>query len=271
MPAPAPLPVKRRALCIGINYTGTSYQLAGCINDQINLTQKLQASGLFSANDMVVMNDTCTGTAYPTFSNMWTQLIGLRQWVAQWPATQPIQLVVSYSGHGTQRPSFLDAGEQDYRNETILPIDFSRSGFITDDMLRLNFISLLPRNVTLLLLVDACNSGTVADLRYSYNLDAVPIALQTNSAYPEFSCTCVSLSACADNQTAVDAWLPDPVTGVYESQGALTAAFCALFTPTTPVKQLAAAIRARVLGQKFTQLTQLCSSKPLADGMCPLC
>lgn len=268
--APKPVQPKRRALCIGINYTGTANELRGCMNDQENLVQKLKSSASFTSSDIVVMNDTCTGTTYPTFSNIWTQLVALRQWVAQWPRTQPLQLVVSYSGHGTSRPGSTDQGETDRSDEAIVPVDFTSRGFITDDTLRQNFIALLPANVTLLLLVDSCNSGTIADLRYSYNLSTQPVQAATNAKYPETACTCVSISACRDNQTAADTWLPDPVTGVYEAQGGLTAAFCTLFQATTPIKQLAVNMKSWVLARNMTQVTQLASSKLLSDTTCVL-
>lgn len=261
-----PVVVRRRALCIGINYTGSSVALQGCINDQQNVVQTLTSKASFLPSDVVVMNDTATGTGYPSLANIWLQLDALRQWAAQWPSTTSVQLFVSYSGHGTRRPDF-SGDEADYYDECIVPIDYARVGFIKDDDLRTRFISLLPANVRLVMLVDSCNSGTVADLRYTYNL-STPLVVSTDIHYPETACTCISLTACMDSQTAADAWLPDPVTGVYESQGGLSSAFCKLFAPSTPLIQLALAMKQWVFAQKLTQQTQLCTSRVVGDTAC---
>ena len=37
----------KKALLIGINYTGTDYELRGCINDSINLKQFLISNKFF--------------------------------------------------------------------------------------------------------------------------------------------------------------------------------------------------------------------------------
>lgn len=265
-PPPPPPQVRRRALCIGINYRGTSLQLQGCINDQQNIANALLASAAFSHSDIVLMNDNLSGAAYPTLANIWGQLDALRQWAAQWPSSVRVDLFVSYSGHGTRRID-LSGEEKDYYDEAILPVNFRSAGYIRDDDLRQRFIALLPSNVTLVLLTDACNSGSIADSRFTYNL-ATPRVVTTSEQYPETTCTCISLSASQDAQLAVDAWLPDPVTGVGEVQGALSSAFCRFFNRTTPILKLAEAMKQWVLAQKFTQVTQLSSSRLLSDSAC---
>lgn len=266
VPVVAPVTVRRRALCIGINYTGTAVALEGCINDQQNIVQTLTSKAGFSPSDIVLMNDRSAGIAYPSFDNIWMQLHALRQWVWQWPSTTPVQLLISYSGHGSWRADFA-RDETDGRDECIVPIDYTRRGFISDDDLRMRFISVLPSNVTLVMLVDSCNSGTVADLRYSYVLTNPP-SVSTNAKYPETACTCISLTACLDSQTAADVVLPDPVTRIDEVQGGLSSAFCTLFSRSTPIIKLAAAMKLWVLRQGLTQQTQLCSSRLIADSTC---
>lgn len=66
---------RRKALLIGINYHGTKHQLAGCINDTMNIREYLVRDRGFSPapHDMVVMTDAPEnrGTPfYPTGANM---------------------------------------------------------------------------------------------------------------------------------------------------------------------------------------------------------
>jgi hypothetical protein len=252
----------RRALCIGINYVGLPVALNGCINDQENVAHALRTKAGFKSADIVMMNDNSSSALKPTYTNIWMQLNALAAWATQ--AKSAVQLFVSYSGHGTYRMD-TSRDDTDRRDEAIVPLDYRTTGIITDDMLRQYFIERLPANATLFLMVDACNSGTIADLRYGYNTAVDAMTVSVNSQYAETACQCISLSACLDLQLAADVWLPDPVTGVYEAQGGLSSAFCTLFSKTTPIKKLARLMRDWVLAKKLTQLTQLSSSKPLAD------
>jgi hypothetical protein len=264
-PGAAPTPVaakplvQRRALCIGINYVGTAYELGGCINDMDNLVAKLVATSVLAPNAVVRMDDNQKGTPlYPTRANILTQLQALRAWALTLPAGTVAEVVVAYSGHGT---SVTDRNndEADRKDEVIVPVDFA---YITDDELRAYFAS-LPPNLFLLFLGDCCYSGTVCDFRYSYQPSGAALAVSTNTKYAETAARCVSITAATDNQTAVDAVLPDPVTSQNERQGALVNAFCALFVPGITYAALLTGIRARIVRQRFSQLTQLSSGKVL--------
>jgi metacaspase-1 len=50
---------RRKALLIGINYFGTKYELAGCINDAMNIREYLVKDRGYSPaqHDMVIMTD----------------------------------------------------------------------------------------------------------------------------------------------------------------------------------------------------------------------
>ena len=250
--------VQRRALCIGINYVGSAYELGGCINDMDNLVAKLVATNVVQPTAVTRMDDNAKDTPlYPTRANILAQLQTLRTWAST--QTTPVDLFIAYSGHGTYVTD-RDSDEADKRDEVIVPVDFA---YIKDDELRAFFAS-LPQNVFVFFLADSCYSGTVCDLRYTYQPSGASLAQTMNSKYPETSARCVSLTAATDTQTAVDAVLPDPVTAVVERQGALVNAFCTLFYPGITYASLLTGVRARVRGQRFSQLTQLNSGKVLA-------
>jgi metacaspase-1 len=92
--------MRRKALIIGINYTGSSHELRGCVNDAMNIQKFLVREHNFSPNpaDMVVLTDIPRnrGTPYePTGANMMSAF----RWLVT--GNHPGDSVwLSYSGHG---------------------------------------------------------------------------------------------------------------------------------------------------------------------------
>ena len=76
------------------------------------------------------------------------------------------------------------------------------------------------------MLVDACHSATMLDLKYGYMVNAKDTYTVSRKALPT-SCEVISLSGCRDNQTSADAWEFDPHENKNEAQGAMTASFIA--------------------------------------------
>ena len=118
-----------QALLIGINYTGTSNQLKGCINDVRNLQPFLNQRYGFAHDDMVVLTDDQQNPAgRPTRAN----IIRAMHWLVA--GAQPNDsLFLHFSGHGSQTED-LDGDEEDGLDETILPEDFKTAGMIVDDV-----------------------------------------------------------------------------------------------------------------------------------------
>jgi metacaspase-1 len=91
---------RRKALLIGINYTGSKHQLSGCINDTINMREYLVQGRGYSrdSRDMVVLTDAPEnrGTHFePTGVNMMNAF----RWLVE--GNRPGDSVfLSYSGHG---------------------------------------------------------------------------------------------------------------------------------------------------------------------------
>jgi metacaspase-1 len=53
--------------------------------------------------------------------------------------------------------------------QTLIPVDFQRSGQILDDELYAHFVKKMPAGVNVTVLMDCCHSGTVLDLPYEIN------------------------------------------------------------------------------------------------------
>ena len=137
----------KKALCVGINYKGTSSALNGCINDANNWANLLVAHFDFPKPDVKLLLET-----EATKANI---IAGLKALLAG--AKRGDVLVFQNSSHGTY---VVDKGidELDRYDEAICPYDF-RSNLILDDEMR-EIFSGLPARVRLTVLLDSCHSGT---------------------------------------------------------------------------------------------------------------
>ena len=220
----------KRALLVGINYIGTPYRLNGCINDVINIESFLKTLGY---TEFIKYTDD-DSTKLPTRNNI---LIGFLNLLKDVRAGD--ELWFHYSGHGTlQRDRNKD--EVSGQDSCICPSDFTRSGFITDDIIRANLAVKVPAGVRLIIVLDACHSGTGADLRFKCDDNSYlkrgtrsPKVFNPNDwlirqkitelrNYSLTSGDVFLISGCADNQTSADALIQS------KWAGALTHSFLTL-------------------------------------------
>ncbi|ODO08733.1 metacaspase-1 [Cryptococcus wingfieldii CBS 7118] len=159
---------KKKALCIGINYIGTSSALAGCINDAHNVQKFLIQRYGYKSEDIVMLTDDARNTRQiPTRANM----IAAMRWLVS-GASPNDSLFFHYSGHGGQTED-LDGDEDDGHDETIYPLDFKQSGHIVDDEMHDIMVKPLPAGCRLTAIFDSCHSGTALDLPYVYSTEGV--------------------------------------------------------------------------------------------------
>lgn len=136
----------KRALCFGINYAGTSSQLAGCVNDANDWAEALEARGFDSIY-----------TTLDAEATKGSMLIQMEDLVKQ---TGPDDLaVITYSGHGSWRVD-RDGDEADRRDEVLCPVDYAKSGMLADDDLYRVFTS-GHRWARVVFISDSCHSGSV--------------------------------------------------------------------------------------------------------------
>lgn len=165
-----------RAVFVGILYTGSSCQLSGCVNDQINVFKWIQR--LCPHMEFRFLCDDPSAAAQiggavfarPTRAN----ILDAMHWLVQ-GATSQSRLWFSYSGHGSyqaQRAS-VRVREFDGQDEMICPVDFDQVGGILDDELRAALVDVLPSGAHLSVLLDCCFSGSGLDLRYNYQDESV--------------------------------------------------------------------------------------------------
>lgn len=204
------------AVCIGTNYEGTPYQLAGCVNDALDWWALLTNDGyedtsllgieVTRANVIEALTDTVTR--------------------ARWGD----RIVVTYSGHGTWIPD-RSGDEADGRDEAWCPDDMQTGGLITDDDLR-GIFSQARSGVGILVLSDSCFSGTMTRLLGDEEAkrirflppylvtragDVVPTA-EAEATLPltrTYTDRASLISGCAEPEVSYDAWFGDRPNGAF--------------------------------------------------------
>ena len=60
----------------------------------------------------------------------------------------------------------------------MIPLDFQKAGQILDDDLYTHLVKRMPANVTVIVLMDSCHSGTALDLPYEINATQTKMSLK---------------------------------------------------------------------------------------------
>lgn len=244
---------RRKALCIGINYTGQANPLRGCVNDAKRVREFLIKNGGYRSENVVLLaDDVSDPRSIPTRKN----IIACMKWLVK-DAQPNDALFFHYSGHGGQTRD-LDGDEIDGYDEVIFPLDFKTAGHITDDEMHKIMVASLPDRCRLTALFDACHSGTVLDLPYIYSSHGRLKGKQISDRARRAKSTpadVISWSGCEDGQTSADTFHG----GV--AVGAMSHAFMeALKTrPNQSYQELLRAIRL-ILHPRYSQKPQLGSS-----------
>ncbi|KAL4066884.1 caspase domain-containing protein [Scleroderma citrinum] len=157
---------RKRALLIGINYTGQSGQLAGCINDANNLKAFLMSHfGYREENIKLLTDDSRDPMRVPTKHNILEHM----KWLVA-GAMPNDSFFFHYSGHGGQTKD-LDGDEADGYDEVIYPVDYQNAGHIVDDLMHDIMVRPLPPGCRLTAIFDSCHSGSALDLPFVYSTE----------------------------------------------------------------------------------------------------
>ena len=250
--------VNKKGLLIGINYTGTCNELNGCINDTENLRQFILTNKYLLENEMEFMNDKCSNDLYPSKENMMKKMEEIVNF-ANDHQKDNIFLFLSYSGHGAYVTD-TNGDENDGRDEVLCPIDCSSNGYIIDDDIKRQIIDKLGSNVTLVVLIDACHSGSILDLKYMYNCDKKNTYTVLGSEN-ETKCQVIMISGCRDDQTSADAFIATGGAKYKEYQGAMTASFINCYSDEISTTALIDRMRMWLKSNGYSQIPQVSSGK----------
>lgn len=156
----------KRALLIGINYTGQPGALTGCHNDVANMKEFLMDVHKFEEKNIAVLID--DGENYlPTKANIFWAIQSLVR-----NSRSGDVVFTHFSGHGG-RVKDTDGDEADGFDECLVPVNFKQAGFIKDDDLYTALVGPMARGVTVTSLMDCCHSGTVLDLPYEFKANGL--------------------------------------------------------------------------------------------------
>jgi len=197
----------KKALLIGCNYLNTPQQLNGCINDIIHIRNTLIDAYAYSPHNIVMLRDDVP-SILPTRANI---LNSLKLMVGQSAGLS--ELIIHYSGHGTAIRD-TNGDEVSGKDQAIVPLDYTRNGFISDDEL---FNIIKDAKCRVLMLFDSCNSGTVCDLQYSINYVNRAFVRSTNNTKRIVNPNIIMMSGCRDDQTSADSYsnLEDLAVGAF--------------------------------------------------------
>lgn len=204
----------KRALLIGIDYLNIpSINLKGCVYDVINVRDVL--TDAYDYDSITILRDDINNAAtMPTRANIINNLTKI---VNQ--STSLDEIWVHYSGHGSQLPN-KNAYTSNGMDNILVPCDYRTAGFITDREL-LDIVKNIKCKA--LLLFDACHSGTMCDLEWSFQYSS-PISwskIQNKKVGTISNPNICIISGCKDEQTSADTFIKADST----SQGAFTNAF----------------------------------------------
>jgi len=238
----------KSALLVGCNYTGSQYELYGCINDMINIKNKLSTQYKF--NNIKLLTDKTN--IKPTKKNILNKLKNLLI-----NTNSGDTVIFCFSGHGSQTID-LNNDENDGIDELIVPLDFN---YINDDELSNLISKYLKKGVNLFALFDSCHSGTILDLKYQYLNSLNNNQNSINLKYKKTNGNVIMISGCLDNQFSEDAYINNT------SQGAMTWSFLESINKNPSIKwfDLIKNMRNLLKINGYNQIPQLSSGNPISN------
>jgi len=229
------------ALLIGINYTGTEYELQGCINDTNSINTMISN---YNFQKISILTDNTEKK--PDHNNILNEFKNLLI-----NSQAGDLLLLFYSGHGSY---VLDNNNNEPTgyDQMIIPCDFNG---IVDDELKSIIQANLKKDVTLIALFDSCFSGSVLDLKYQYMDSLNKNNFTENVNESETIGNVIMISGCSDEQTSNDSVINN------KDQGAMTWSFLEAFKSQQNITWRQLLIKMRDLLQKsnFNQTPQLSS------------
>lgn len=275
------MPLKKKALLVGINYHGTPNALNGCIND-VNNIKKFLLQNNYKEEDIVMLtddintnesdslgSDAVNSNLLPTRENILVELMRL-------VASNADMLYFHYSGHGTY-VNDMDGDESDGQDEALVPVDCENNGLIIDDDIR-GILQSVNGHQQMFCILDCCHSGTGFDLIYNLyeRVSNKSFVMMKDKAAEKMNRRmrgqCIMLSGCMDNQTSADAYIGSAESDTASNtstaadsskrsyQGAMTHSFLQAIQYSKTYNELITNIRKVLKEGNFDQLPNLSSS-----------
>ncbi len=248
--------MKSAALLFGLNYQHMQDgKLQGCINDVNSVATFLETQLKMPKEAIAKYTDDVnrTDTSYKGILQHLYQF-AIRTWKEDLDFAW-----IHYSGHGSAVAD-TNKDESDGKDETLCPSDYDTMGDITDDVVCDMIKSFNPRTVVIMV-IDACHSGTMGDLKYKWDSTLKKCVPSGR----DHAGRIVLLSGCMDQQTSADA------TFSSKPAGALTYSLLQVLnnlTARSDIFVMLESVRRILTARGFSQVPQLtCSVDLLAPGV----
>jgi Caspase domain len=247
--------VERYLVAVGINYVGDAEnRLTSCWNDVEALRGAFERRhGAFSkvwtlSDNPQLLERRAART--PTAANLravWRELLTLAQ------RAEAAEIVLVYSGHGTFRLT-SDVSELTGQSDALIFLDM----LYYDYDVMADLVRPLPGHARLLIIFDSCNSGSAANLPWTYN----PLSRTVNqmSLHTDLTNDVVMIAGCRDEQTSAAGPTerdPSECTRVL-----LEVLRDAPQPGSLPFTELVARMRLKLVAANDTQIPQLSFSRP---------
>ena len=241
----------KRAVLVGINYVDTSYELAGCINDVMNMRTQLRR--LYpTLRDIRMLTD--DGAIKPSKANI---LAAIDWLVSDLKAGENV--IFHYSGHGGLIRD-TNGDEVSGNDSCIYPCTNGTLETMTDDEIRATLAVRIPSGSKCFVVLDACYSGSGVDLRYLWQVTAQDeLIYSEDNRHEKTLGDVVFLSGCRDDQTSADT-----VDSTSRPAGALTWALLETWNtygPAIKTKYLLRDVRKFLSERGYTQVPQLSTGR----------
>ena len=226
----------KSAVLIGLNYTGTAAALKGCINDALRMRETLQKTyqytnvSIFTDRDLSSQNN-------------------ILQVLEKLVTSNDKTLFFQYSGHGTQVRDD-DSDEADGKDEALYSVNDT---IVRDDDI-LSQVQRIKKGTTMVIVIDACHSGTMIDLPYQLFGNNI-LRINENKVEGDI----ISISGCKDTQTSAD------VSSGLTAYGAMSNALQKVLgelSPSTTWRLLIEKLNTELRKDRHSQISQLCVSRP---------
>ena len=235
-------PTYTRSLLVGINNYRGDNKLDGCKNDVLNIKNKLLSLGCFNIKTLLDEN----ATSEKILDSLTTMLTD---------SISSDLIFFHYSGHGGYEiDNSLDEKNTNC-DQNIVGVDLKP---ISDDVLKSIIAKHLKPNVTLLVLVDSCFSGSVLDLRYQYMDTLNNDNYVENMNHSETRGNVILISGCTDMQKSEEVMINNMF------QGAMTWAFLKELNNSSNKitwRQLIINMRNNLKEKGYSQIPQISSGR----------
>ena len=247
-----------KAILFGIDYLNTDAELKGCANDVINIATYLKYE--LDYENIKVYTEQENPLKVTGHS-----IIRILLKLAMDSNIKHLKKVfIHFSGHGI---SIVDTNgdEIDGKDEAICPVDYKKSGVITDDLLKKIFKYFNP-NTKITCVFDCCHSGTIGDLKYKLDEKNNMSIVNPNS---NCESNIVMISGCKDNQTSADAY---NVSGKKQFSGAMSSCLLECIKYRRIVNNevnavtLVNDVRSLLKKKHFSQIPIITSSRPITGN-----